>query len=40
MSVERARDAYAALVYLQSRPEVRPDGLALMGWSNGAGTVL
>ena len=40
MSVERARDAYAALLYLQSRPELRADAIALMGWSNGGGTVL
>jgi dienelactone hydrolase len=40
MSVERARDAYAALAYLQSRPDIRADAIALMGWSNGGGTVL
>ena len=31
MSVERARDAYAALLFLQARPDVRPDRIALMG---------
>jgi dienelactone hydrolase len=40
MSVERARDAYAALVFLQARADIRPDAIALMGWSNGGGTVL
>ena len=40
VGVERARDAYAALLFLQSRPEIRPDAVALMGWSNGGGTVL
>jgi dienelactone hydrolase len=40
MSVERARDAYAALLFLQARADVRADAVALMGWSNGGGTVL
>jgi dienelactone hydrolase len=40
MSVERARDAYAGLLFLQARPDVRADRIALMGWSNGGGTVL
>jgi dienelactone hydrolase len=31
MSVERARDAYAALLFLQTRPDVRADRIALMG---------
>jgi dienelactone hydrolase len=31
MSVERARDAYAALLFLQARPDVRADRIALMG---------
>lgn len=39
-SAERARDAYAALLFLQARPDVRADRIALMGWSNGGGTVL
>ena len=33
---ERPYDAFGALTYLQSRPDVRPDKVALMGWSNGA----
>jgi dienelactone hydrolase len=40
MSVERARDAYAALLFLQARADVRAEAVALMGWSNGGGTVL
>ena len=40
MGVERARDAYAALLFLQARPDIRADSIALMGWSNGGGTVL
>lgn len=40
VSVERARDAYAALYFLQTRPDVGADRIALMGWSNGGGTVL
>jgi dienelactone hydrolase len=39
-SVERPRDAYGALRYLQSLPGIRPDRIALMGWSHGGGTVL
>ncbi|MDR3396476.1 MAG: dienelactone hydrolase family protein [Pandoraea sp.] len=39
-SVERPRDAYGALRYLQSLPDIRPDRVALMGWSHGGGTVL
>lgn len=38
--VERARDAYGALLYLQSQPEVRSDRIGLMGWSNGGSTTL
>ncbi len=37
---ERPFDAYGALEYLQSRPDVRPDRIFLMGWSNGAMTLL
>lgn len=40
VSLERARDAYAALLFLQARPDVQADRIALMGWSNGGGTVL
>jgi len=36
----RPRDAYGALRYLQSRPDVIADRVALMGWSHGGGTVL
>lgn len=39
-SVERKRDAWAALAYLRHRPEVDHDRIAVMGWSQGAGTVL
>lgn len=39
-SVERAQDAYAALRFLQGRPEVRADRILLLGWSNGGNTVL
>lgn len=34
-SRERARDAYGALLYLQAQPFVRPDRVALLGWSHG-----
>ncbi|MFT3962572.1 dienelactone hydrolase family protein [Propionivibrio sp.] len=37
---DRVGDAYAALAYLQGREEIRPDRVALLGWSNGAGVVL
>lgn len=40
MSVERARDAYAGLLFLQSRDDIDPRRIALMGWSNGGGTTL
>lgn len=39
-SRERPRDAYGALRWLQQQPFVAPDRIALMGWSNGGGTVL
>ncbi|VVD76714.1 dienelactone hydrolase [Pandoraea communis] len=39
-SVERPGDAYGALRYLQALPDIRPDRIALMGWSHGGGTVL
>jgi dienelactone hydrolase len=38
--VERPYDAYGALNYLQARPDVRADQIVLMGWSNGAMTLL
>jgi dienelactone hydrolase len=31
----RPLDAYGALAYLRSRPDVRPDRIGLQGWSNG-----
>ena len=31
----RRLDAQGALAYLQSRPEVAPDRIALLGWSHG-----
>src|SRR5262249_19682223 len=34
------RDAYAALLWLQSQPWIRPEKIALLGWSNGAITIL
>jgi dienelactone hydrolase len=37
---ERPYDAYGALEYLQARFDVRPDRIFLMGWSNGAMTLL
>jgi dienelactone hydrolase len=37
---DRADDARGALRYLQSRPEVRPDRIGLVGWSNGAAATL
>jgi dienelactone hydrolase len=37
---ERPRDAYGALLWLQKQPFVKADRVALMGWSNGGGTVL
>jgi len=37
---ERNRDVYGALEYLESLPFIRADRIALVGWSNGAMTVL
>lgn len=39
-SVERVGDANAALRWLQEQPFVKPDRVSLLGWSNGASTVL
>ncbi len=39
-SVERIGDAMAAKAYLASRPDVARTAISLMGWSNGATTVL
>jgi len=38
--VQRPRDAYGALRFLQSRSDVQAQRVALMGWSHGGGTVL
>ena len=38
--LERARDAYAALLHLQTRADIRPGAVALMGWSNGGSATL
>ena len=37
---ERPYDAYGALKWLQAQPFVKPDKVALAGWSNGAMTLL
>jgi dienelactone hydrolase len=37
---ERPKDAYAALKYLQSLPDVRADRIGVLGWSQGGGTIL
>jgi dienelactone hydrolase len=37
---DRPKDAYAALQYLQAQPFVRPDRIALMGWSQGGAIAL
>jgi dienelactone hydrolase len=39
-SHERVPDVLAALAYLRTRPEVRKDRIAVMGWSHGAGAAL
>ena len=39
-SRERPRDAYGALLWLQRQRYVKASSVALMGWSNGGGTVL
>ncbi|MBM3646187.1 MAG: dienelactone hydrolase [Alphaproteobacteria bacterium] len=36
----RPGDAYAALLFLRSRPDISHDRIGLMGWSNGGGAVL
>jgi dienelactone hydrolase len=40
MWLNRPRDAFAALQYLQAQPFVRADRVALMGWSQGGGVAL
>ena len=37
---DRPKDAYAALQYLQGQPQVQPDRIGLMGWSQGGRAVL
>jgi dienelactone hydrolase len=37
---KRAKDAYGALTFLQAQPDVRPDRVGVIGWSQGGGTVL
>ncbi|PWC33681.1 dienelactone hydrolase family protein [Azospirillum sp. TSO35-2] len=39
-AMERKRDAWAALAFLRKRPEVDHDRIGLIGWSQGASTVL
>ena len=36
----RPLDAYGALAYLRTRPDVKPDAIALLGWSNGGSATL
>ncbi len=38
--LDRPYDAYAALAWLRDHPLVRPERIAVMGWSHGANTVL
>jgi dienelactone hydrolase len=40
VALARPKDAYGALLYLQSKPFVRPDRIGLIGWSQGGGVVL
>ena len=37
---DRPKDAYAALGFLQAKPYVKPDRIAIVGWSQGGGVVL
>lgn len=37
---ERVSDVEAARAFLQGRADIRPDRISLVGWSNGASTVL
>jgi len=37
---DRPKDAYGALLHLQSLPVIRPDAIARMGWSQGGGITL
>ena len=36
----RPLDAYSALAYLRTRPDVKADAIALLGWSNGGSATL
>src|SRR5258708_10229408 len=38
--LKRPRDAYAALLFLQVQPYVRPDRIGVIGWSEGGGAGL
>ena len=38
--LRRPADAYGALTYLQTLPQVMPDRIGMIGWSNGGGAVL
>jgi dienelactone hydrolase len=38
--LERPKDAYGALRYLQAQPFVEPDRIAVVGWSQGGGATL
>jgi dienelactone hydrolase len=38
--MKRPADAYGALAYLQTRPDVARDKIGVIGWSNGGGAVL
>ena len=40
MYFERPGDAYSSLAYLQTRPEIIPDKIGLIGWSQGGGITL
>jgi len=39
-SRDRPLDVNASLAYLDARPDVKPDAINLLGWSNGGSTVL
>ncbi len=38
--LRRPKDAYGALLFLQTQPYVRPDRVGVIGWSQGGGVVL
>lgn len=37
---DRPKDAYGALAWLQTQPDIRPDRIGVLGWSQGGGVVL